>query len=202
VLYALLNVLYLFVFSIGELGQVQGSVLDVVAERLLGATAGDVMGIVSIISLLASVSAMTFAGPRVYFAMARDGLFFESAARVHDRHRTPSIAIIAQALWTSVLVLTATADTLVTYTGFAITLFLGLAVVSLFVLRAREPQAERPFRAWFYPVGPALYVLVSVAILLNGLVRDPLPTGTGALIILAGIPLYFFFSRRATTSHT
>jgi APA family basic amino acid/polyamine antiporter len=93
-------------------------------------------------------------------------------------------------------VLTATADTLVTYTGFAITLFLGLAVLSLFVLRAREPQAERPFRAWFYPVAPALYVLVSAAILVNGLIRDPLPTGAGALIILAGIPLYFFFSRQ------
>jgi basic amino acid/polyamine antiporter, APA family len=196
VLYALLNVLYLFVFSIEELGKVQGSVLDVVAERLLGATAGDVMGVVSIVSLLASVSAMTFAGPRVYFAMARDGLFFQGAARVHERHRTPSIAIFAQSLWSSVLVLTATADTLVTYTGFAITLFLGLAVLSLFVLRAREPEAERPFRAWFYPVGPALYVLVSAAILVNGLIRDPLPTGAGTLIILAGIPLYFFFRRR------
>ena len=199
VLYALLNVIYLFVFSIDELGKVQGSVLDVVAERLLGATAGDIMGVVSIISLLASVSAMTFAGPRVYFAMARDGLFFNSAARVHDRYRTPSTAIVAQALWTSLLVLTATADTLVTYTGFAITLFLGLAVLSLFVLRAREPNAERPFRAWFYPVGPALYVLVSAAILVNGLVRDPLPTGAGALIILAGVPLYFVFSRRRAT---
>jgi len=195
VLYVLLNVLYLFVFPIGELGQVKGSVLDVVAERLLGATAGNVMGIVSIISLLASVSAMTFAGPRVYFAMARDGLFFKSAASVHPRFHTPSVAILAQAVWTSVLVLTATADALVTYTGFAITLFLGLAVVSLFVLRAREPQARRPFRAWLYPVAPALYVAVSAAILINGLLRDPYPTGAGALIILAGVPLFFVFNR-------
>jgi basic amino acid/polyamine antiporter, APA family len=195
-LYALLNLIYLFVFSIEELGKVQGSVLDVVAERLLGATAGDIMGVVSIISLLASVSAMTFAGPRVYFAMARDGLFFQSAARVHDRYRTPSRAIIAQSLWASVLVVTATADALVTYTGFSITLFLGLAVLSLFVLRAREPNAERPFRAWFYPVGPAIYVLVSVAILVNALIRDPWPTGAGTLIILGGIPLFFFFNRR------
>jgi basic amino acid/polyamine antiporter, APA family len=200
-LYALLNLIYLFVFSIDELGKIQGSVLDVVAERLLGATAGDIMGVVSIVSLLASVSAMTFAGPRVYFAMARDGLFFQSAARVHERFRTPSTAIVAQSLWTSVLVLTATADTLVTYTGFAITLFLGLAVLSLFVLRAREPNVERPFRAWFYPVGPALYVLVSAAILMNGLIRDPAPTGTGALIILAGIPLYYFFSKRHHEGH-
>jgi APA family basic amino acid/polyamine antiporter len=195
-LYTLLNVIYLFVFPIRELGAVKGSVLDVVAERLLGATAGDIMGVVSIISLLASISAMTFAGPRVYFAMARDGLFFDAAARVHERYRTPSTAIIAQSLWTSLLVLTATADALVTYTGFAITLFLGLAVLSLFVLRAREPEASRPFRAWLYPAAPALYVAVSVAILINGLVRDPLPTGAGALIILAGVPLFFFFAAK------
>jgi APA family basic amino acid/polyamine antiporter len=200
-LYVLLNAVYLLVFPIGELRTIQGSVLDVVAERLLGPTAGNIMGVVSIISLLASISAMTFAGPRVYFAMARDGLFFPAAARVHERYHTPSTSIVAQSMWASVLVLTATADALVTYTGFAITLFAGLAVLSLFILRAKEPQAERPFRAWFYPVGPALYVFASVAILVNGLVRDPLPTGAGALIILAGIPLFFFFTRpRGTKS--
>jgi APA family basic amino acid/polyamine antiporter len=196
VLYALLNILYLFVFPIVELGTVKGSVLDVVAERLLGSTAGDVMGIVSIVSLLASVSAMTLAGPRVYFAMARDRLFFRAASVVHPRYHTPSNAIVAQAAWASLLVLTATADALVTYTGFAITLFLGLAVVSLFVLRVREPQAVRPFRAWLYPFAPALYVAVSAAILINGLIRDPRPTGAGTLIILAGVPLFYFFKRK------
>ncbi len=196
VLYVLLNILYLFVFPIGELAQVKGSVLDVVAERLLGGTAGDVMGVVSIMSLLASVSAMTFAGPRVYFAMARDGLFVRAASSIHPRYHTPSNAIVAQSVWTSILVLTATADALVTYTGFAITLFLGLAVLSLFVLRAREPNVPRPFRAWLYPFAPALYVAVSAAILINGLVRDPRPTGAGALIILAGVPLFYFFKRR------
>jgi len=153
---------------------------------------------VSIVSLLASVSAMTFAGPRVYFAMARDGLFFRRASVVHPRYRTPSAAIVAQALWTSVLVLTATADALVTYTGFAITLFLGLAVLSLFVLRSREPRVTRPFTAWLYPGAPALYVAVSAAILLNALLRDPGPTGAGVLVILAGIPLFFLFNRRRT----
>jgi APA family basic amino acid/polyamine antiporter len=196
VLYVLLNILYLFVFPIGELGNVKGSVLDVVAERLLGGTAGDAMGVVSIVSLLASVSAMTFAGPRVYFAMARDGLFVRAASTVHPRYHTPSNAIVAQSAWASVLVLTATADALVTYTGFAITLFLGLAVLSLFVLRAREPEAVRPFRAWLYPFAPALYIAVSAAILINGLIRDPWPTGAGTLIILAGVPLFYFFNRR------
>ena len=195
-IHLLMNALYIYVLRVDELSKVQGSVLDVVADRLLGSAAGNTMGIVSIVSLLASVSAMTFAGPRVYFAMARDGLFFHRAASVHPRHRTPAAAIIAQAAWSSLLVLTAKADALLTYTGFAIVLFSGVAVVALFVLRAREPNAERPFRAWGYPWAPGIYTAASAAILLNGLYRAPGPTGAGALIIAAGVPLYVFFRRR------
>ncbi len=195
-IYLLVNTLYLFVFPVAELASVRGSVLDVIAERLLGTAAGDVMGVVSIVSLLASISAMTFAGPRVYFAMARDGVFFKRAAQVHARYRTPSTAIMAQAAWSSVLVLSASADVLVNYTGFAIVLFSGVAVFAVFVLRHRHPDAERPFRAWGYPVAPALYVLVSAAILTNGLLRTPGPTGAGILIIAAGVPLFLLFRTR------
>jgi APA family basic amino acid/polyamine antiporter len=199
VIYLLLNVLYLYVFAANELAAVQGSVLDVIADRLLGSAAGTVMGVVSIVSLLASISAMTFAGPRVYFAMARDGLFFDVAARVHGRYRTPAVAIVAQAAWSSLLVLSATADALVNYTGFAIVLFSGIAVLSLFVLRRRLPASrvgERPFAVWGYPWVPAAYVIVSAAILLNGLYRAPGPTGAGLLVLLAGLPLYLFFASR------
>ena len=192
-IYLLMNVLYLFVFPVGELAGIRGSVLDVIADRLLGPTAGNVMGIVSIVSLLASISAMTFAGPRVYFAMARDGTFFRQAAQVHQRYRTPAVAIAAQAAWSSVLVLSARADTLVNYTGFAIVLFSGVAVLALFVLRRRHPEAPRPFRAWGYPLAPAIYVCVSAAILLNGLYRTPGPTGAGILVIAVGVPLFFLF---------
>ena len=103
-MYLLLNALYLFVLPVGDLAKVQGSVLDVVADRLLGTRAGDVMGVVSIISIAASISAMTFAGPRVYYAMARDGLFFPAAARIHPTYRTPASSIVAQGLWSGLLV--------------------------------------------------------------------------------------------------
>jgi APA family basic amino acid/polyamine antiporter len=197
VLYLLLNLLYLYVVPVGELAKVSVSMLDFIADRLLGPTAGDVMAVVSIISLLASISAMTLVGPRVYFAMARDGVFFQRASVVHPRYKTPAVAIVAQAIWSSVLVLTAQANTLVNYTGFAIVLFSGVAVVALFVLRAKYPNAERPFRAWGYPLAPGIYAVASAAILLNGLYRAPGPTGAGVLIIAAGIPLYLLFRRRA-----
>jgi APA family basic amino acid/polyamine antiporter len=195
-IYLLMNALYLYVVPVAELATLQGSVLDIVADRLIGPTAGNIMGIVGIISLAASVNAMTFAGPRVYFAMARDGMFLRRAATVHPRYKTPAASIVAQTTWASFLVLSAKADALINYTGFAIWLFSGLAVAALFVLRQREPNAERPFRTWGYPVVPGLYALVALIVIVNGLIRDPGPTGAGAAIILAGIPIYYFYRRK------
>ncbi|HEV8397781.1 MAG TPA: amino acid permease [Vicinamibacterales bacterium] len=195
VIYLLLNGLYLYVMPVGELAMVQGSVLDVIADRLLGTRAGNVMGLVSIVSLSAGLSAWTFAGPRVYYAMARDGVFFSAAARVHPRFKTPAASIVAQAAWTTLLILTGAADALANYTGFAITLFAGAAVAAIFVLRSREPDAPRPFKALGYPWTPALFVGVSVVMVVNALYRDPATAGLGALVILAGVPLYFYFRR-------
>ena len=205
-IYLLLNGLYLYVFSVGELAAIKGSVLDVVAERLLGGTAGNIMGIVSIVSLMASISAMTFAGPRVYYAMARDGVFFRAAANVHPTYKTPAVAIVAQAIWASILVLTGSADTLTTYTGFAVVLFAGVAVAALFVLRSREPNAERPFKALGYPIAPGIFVIASFLILANALYTDLVkaitagtkmgPSAWGLLVIALGLPLYYWFKSR------
>lgn len=193
-IYFFLNLLYLYVLPLGELAAVRGSVLDVIADRLLGARAGDIMGLVSIVSLAASISAMTFAGPRVYYAMARDGLFFPFAARVSPRFGTPALAIVAQAAWSALLVLSGGASALTRYTGFAVVLFAGVAVAAVFVLRMREP-APRSFRAIGYPIAPALFVLVSVLIVVNAVYSDPGPSCAGILVIAAGVPLYLIFSR-------
>lgn len=205
-IYFFLNTLYLYVLPVGDLATVKGSVLDVVAERLLGVGAGHTMGVVSIVSLLASISAMTFAGPRVYYAMARDGVFFRSAATIHPTYKTPAVAIVAQAIWASVLVLSGSAETLTTYTGFAVVLFSGIAVTALFVLRVREPNAERPFKALGYPVAPGIFAVASFLILSNALYTDlmrPMTTGApfgpsaaGLLVIALGLPLYWWFKNK------
>ena len=195
-IYLLMNVLFIYVMSIGGLAAVQGSVLDVVADRLLGVRAGDIMGVVSIVSLAAGINAFTFAGPRVYFAMARDGAFFRSAAHIHPHFKTPAVSIVAQAAFAILLVLTGSLDALANYVGFAITLFLGLAVAAVFVLRSREPNAPRPFRTWGYPVTPAIFTLASFLIVVNAFYSDTRRTLIGAAIILAGIPVYAIFRRR------
>ena len=96
--------------------------------------------------------------------MARDGVFFPAAAQVHPKFKTPHASIVAQALWTSILILTGSLDTLANYVGFAITLFAGIAVAAVFVLRAREPNAPRPYKTLGYPIAPAIFVLASLAI--------------------------------------
>ena len=152
-IYLLLNTLYLYVMPVGELAAVRGSVLDVVAEKLLGVQAGNIMGVVSLISLAAGINAWTFAGPRVYYAMARDKMFFQAAARVHPRFKTPVASIVAQALWATVLILTGSLDKLTTYR-------IALAVSGIAVPRCsccvRATGGSRPFKAWVIQSAPHL----------------------------------------------
>jgi APA family basic amino acid/polyamine antiporter len=198
-IYLGLNALYMFAMPVTELGGVQGTLIDGVAERLFGFAIGNLIAAFTIVSIAASISAMVLAGPRVYFAMARDGLFAAPAGKVHPRFRAPTRAIVAQALWSGVLVLSGTLSQLVSYTGFAIVLFSGIAVAAVFVLRRRDPHTERPFHAWGYPWAPALFVIASVLMLSNEIWRNPGPSAAGLAIIAAGIPVYLWM-RRSTAS--
>lgn len=199
VIYLALNVLYLYAMPVSEIAALMqpnsGTLTDTVAERLFGFVAGNLLAVFTIVSMAASISAMVLAGPRVYFAMARDHVFLESAARVHPKYRTPILAIIAQAIWASILVLSGDLSQLVSYTGFSIVLFAGIAVSALFVLRRREPHAERPFKALGYPLAPGFFVLASAFMVVAEINRTPDTALAGLTIIAAGIPVYFLFTR-------
>jgi APA family basic amino acid/polyamine antiporter len=200
VLYVALNALYLYAMPVPELAALPGArLMDSVAERLFGFVAGNVLAIFTIVSLAASISAMVLAGPRVYFAMARDGVFMQLAERVHPRFHTPAAAIIAQGVWSAVLVLSGTLSQLVSYTGFAVVLFAGIAVLAVFVLRRRDPSA-RPFAALGYPWAPAIFVVASAAMIVNELARNTAMTAAGLAVILAGVPAYFVMRRAPTVS--
>jgi APA family basic amino acid/polyamine antiporter len=196
-IYVSLNVLYLYALPLPEIAALKdGRLIDVVAERLFGFAAGNLLAVFTIVSIAASVSAMVLAGPRVYYAMARDGLFLPRAASVHPRYRTPAVAIVAQGLWSGVLVLCGTLSQLVSYTGFAVVLFGGVAVAALFVLRRRAPDAPRPFRAWGYPWAPAIFILASAAMVVNEIWRNGTTALIGVAVIAIGVPVYYLFGRR------
>ncbi len=194
-LYLALNAVYLRVVPpdafVGTIG-----VGEVAAGRLFGAAASTAFAALAIVVVLGSLSAMTLAGPRVYFAMARDGAFLPAAGRVHPRWHTPAAAIFAQAAWSALLVLSGTFEQLLTYTGFAVILFSGLAVLSLFVVRRRGGSAPGAFRAWGYPWAPALFCLVSFAIVVNTMAEAPRVAFAGLGVMAAGVPLYWWTTSR------
>jgi APA family basic amino acid/polyamine antiporter len=195
VIYVALNALYLYVLPVAELAALPGRLLDVVGERLFGTGAAHAIALFTIISLSASISAMTLAGPRVYYAMAQDGLFLPAAARVHPTFRTPAFAIVAQGLWSAVLVLCGSLSQLVSYTGFGVVLFSAVAVSCVFVLRRREPGA-RPFRAWGYPWAPGIFVVACAAMVVNEMIRNGATALAGVAVIAAGVPIYLLFGRK------
>jgi len=195
VVYLALNLLYFYALPVTDLAALHDARLtDIVAERLFGFVAGNLLAIFTIISIAAGVSAMVLAGPRVYFALARDGIFLPVIGRVHARHRTPVVAILAQAVWSCVLVLSGTQEQLVAYTGFALVLFAGVAVLSVFILRHREPAAKRPFRALGYPIAPATFVLASAIMVVNEIWNNTGTAGAGLVVMTLGLPLYWLFN--------
>jgi APA family basic amino acid/polyamine antiporter len=198
--YVAMNIVYLYALDVQAMSAVRVRIVDAAAEVLFGPRVADVLTVVSMFIVLGSVSANIFAGPRVYYAMARDGLFLPQAARVHPRTHTPAFAIAAQWAWSSLLVLTGTFERLVQYTGFAVVLFAGIAVLALFVLRHRHPDAPRPFKALGYPVAPGLFVVASAAMVINAIWREPMPSLGGMAILAAGIPVYWLFQRRIVAS--
>ena len=200
-LYVGLNALYVFAFPVADLARLPGGrLMDAVAQQLFGFLAGNLLALFTIVSIAASISAMVFAGPRVYYAMARDGLFVPAAARVDPRYRTPAVAIIAQGIWSGVLVLSGSLSQLVTYTGFAVVLFSGVAVAGLFVLRRRQPHVVRPFSAWGYPWAPGIFIVVSTVIVGNEIWRNPGTSTVGLALIGVGVPVYFLIRGRTTSS--
>jgi len=193
-LYLGLNSLYLYAVPIASIGGPgQSEIAMLTADRLIGPFAAQLLGALAVVVLLGSLSAMTIAGPRVYFAMARDGAFFPALGRIHPRFHTPWIAIIAQTAWSALLILTNTKDQLAEYTGFAVLLFSAVAVSVVFVLRWRNPNEARPFRAWGYPVAPAIFIIASLAIMYNAIMGRPGPSLYGAIIIAVGVPVYYVF---------
>ena len=202
VLYLGLNLLYLRTVPFAEL---EGSVAvaDAAASQVFGRWSGQVVACVVALALASGVSAMLLAGPRVYFAMARDGVLPRAFGHLRPGADAPAFGVAAQALWAGALVTTGAFEDLLTYTGFAVVLFSGTAVASLFVLRRRPEYCRRPaVRAWGYPWAPALFLAASAAMLIQAIRFAPGPSLAGAGLIAAGLPVYFWTRSRSGREQT
>jgi APA family basic amino acid/polyamine antiporter len=196
VVYVLINVSFLLVLPFAQLRESQLPATDAVSVAV-GAVGAGIVSIAIVASTLGTINAQLLNYPRIAFAMARDGFFFQKLAHVHEGRATPVGAIIAQGVVASAFALSGTFTQILTYTAFVNHSFMSLIVASVFVLRAREPQLARPYRTWGYPVTPLIFLAVS-AWYLFGLLRDRL-TGSliGIGIMLLGVPFYLFWRSRS-----
>ena len=175
----------------------QDRVASAAVDVMLGGAGAAVMAGLIVISTFGCNAGLVLAGPRVYYAMARDGLFFERAGQLHPARRTPIFGLGTQAVWASVLCLSGTYNQLLDYVIFASVLFYFLTTLSLFRLRRIRPDLPRPVKAFGYPVVPALYLMATGALMVVLLIKKPLYTWPGLVIVALGIPVYLLWKRFA-----
>ncbi len=196
-LYVSANVSYLSVLPIDAIASApQDRVATAAIAVIFGNSAAVIMAVAILISTFGCNNGLILSGARVYYAMARDALFFKSAGTLNTRG-VPAAALVAQAIWTTLLCLTGTYSQLLNYVIFAALVFYALTTVGLFVLRARQPDAERPYRAIGYPVLPALYILLASAVSIALLIADKTRAQAliGLVLVLVGVPVYFVWQR-------
>ena len=150
-----------------------------------------------LVSTFGCANGMSLAGARVYYAMSRDGLFFKSVGKLHPRYKTPAAALLVQACWATLLCVSGSYGQLLDYIIFAVLVFYILTIVGLFVLRFKRPGAPRRYKAWGYPVLPALYLVLAAWICIVLLRYKPQYTWPGLVLVLLGIPVYLFWSRHS-----
>ena len=199
-LYLALNGFYFYALPVTELAKPPLlPVADKVARALLGLDAGRFVTAILCLSIAGAVSAMVWAGPRVYYAMAQDGLIPSLFAKTPGTERTPINAILLQSLWASVLILTGSFERLVIYSGTVLMIFSALAVGAVPTLRRREPNLPRPYRTPLYPYVPIFYLFVAAVIVGSALHERPVEASLGIATVLAGTPLYLLWQRLRRT---
>jgi APA family basic amino acid/polyamine antiporter len=199
--YVLANLAYLHVLTIPEIAASPHVGADT-AERIFGHIGGTLVSIIILLSIVGSLNGAILTCPRIYFAQARDGLFFEKFGEIHPLYQTPGFSILAQGVWAAVLIVSGSYETLIDYAMFAIWLSYVFMIGGVMVLRRTQPELPRPYKMWGYPVTPVLFLLVAVGFLGNMLVTRPGPSLAGLGLILAGIPVYFFWRRKAVLLHS
>ncbi len=194
VLYLLANLAYLYVLPAAAIATApQDRVGTAALQAILGPPGLKLMAAAIMISTFGCNNGLILSGARVYYAMARDDLFFKSAGALHPRYKTPAVALVVQAVWTSLLCLSGTYSQLLNYVIFAALVFYGLTAVGLFVLRVKRPDLPRPVRAPGYPWLPALYLTATAAIAADLLTQDATRTysALGLGVVVLGVPVYF-----------
>ena len=193
--YILANLAYLRVLAVPEIAAAP-RVGALAADRALGPAGASIVSLTVLLSIAGSANGWLMTAPRIYFAQARDGLFLLAFAAIHPRYRTPHFAILLFGTWSSFLAVSGTYEALASYAMFSAWVFYGLTTAGVLVLRCRQPNRARPFSMWGYPLTLLLFLLVALAFVVNTFITTPGPAFVATLIILSGLPVYYFWKRK------
>jgi len=196
IIYIIANMAYLYVFPAGQMA---GS--DRIASEAMNSAVGPlgatIIAVIILFSMAGAANQVILTSPRVYFAMARDRLFFKKIAEVHPKFLTPHFAILAIGAWSLILSLTGTFEQLFTYVIFGQWIFFGLCAGSVFILRKKRPDLPRPYKTFGYPVTPIIFILAAALISINTLINEIWNALAGLLIIAVGVPAYYYWKRKS-----
>ena len=192
IIYAITNLAYLYVLPIDEIAKSNLVAADVM-EKIFRGYGGAIISLCVMISTFGTVNATSMTTARVYFAMAKDKLFFSGFSKIHPKYKTPGRSLMIQGVWASLLTLTGTYDQLFTYVIFAGWIFFALGAVAVFIIRKKIPHANRTFRVPGYPYVPIIFVIVATWFVLNTLLVHTADSLVGLLLLLVGIPFYLYY---------
>jgi len=197
-LYIIVNLAFLYVLPVNIMAK-SPLVAASAAHVIFGSRGADIISIAVIISTFGALNGSILSTARVPFAMARDKLFFKKLGKIHPKYGTPHTALLIQGLWAFMLVLSGSFDTITNYVIFASWLFYGLGTFGVFVLRKKMPDTFRPYKVWGYPYLPAIFVIFSFLFLTNTLISNTKDAAMGLILILLGLPIYFFWKHKTKT---
>ena len=195
VVYLAMNLTYIYAMPLSEVAKHE-TIAAAAAEAMFSPRAANWLSVVIALACFGAMASCTLSGARVYYAMARDGVFFDRMAQVHPKWRTPAFSLIGQAIWACLLTVSGRYDQLYTYVIYGMVLSYTLTVIGMFVLRWKRPEIPRPYRCTGYPWLPAIYVLLGTWWTINTIVERPKEALAGTIIVLLGVPGYLYWKRQ------
>ncbi len=198
-LYIVANLAYLWVLPASKIAASTRVAADAM-NLAIGPIAASIISFIILFSIMGAANQNVLCSPRVYFAMAKDGLFFKQIAAVHPKFLTPHVSIIAIGVWSIILSLSGTFEQLFTYVIFGQWIFFGLTVAAVIILRKKKPDLPRPYKTWGYPITPIIFILAALYISINSVITQFKNAMAGLAIILIGLPFYLYWKSKSQAS--
>jgi APA family basic amino acid/polyamine antiporter len=201
VIYVAMNMAYVYALPLSDIAKHE-TIAHAAAAALFSPRAAIWLSAMIAVSCFGAMASLVLSGSRVYYAMAKDGVFFRNMAKIHPKWRTPALSLIGQGVWACLLTVSGRYDQLYTYVMFGMVLSYTLTVIGLFILRWKRPDTPRPYRCSGYPWLPAIYILIGTAWTLNTIVTRPKEALAGTIIVLIGVPGYLYWKRTSRKAAT